>query len=411
MKTILAVVASILLGLGASALTLMVNVSSMEERFFVEKRSTFDADEAAKEAKDDRTEGSEKKGTPKLEVVNGDVYDFGSMERTESMSHTFILKNTGTAPLTMKLMQTSCKCTFSEDLGVSKSLVPGAETEVTLTWEPKNYDREFEQIAIIETNDMAQRTLDLRVKGVVIQKVRPEPSNLVLSSVSQKEETKNLLRVYAYKRDDLQVVDYKWRDDEKKDLFEVEMRPLTEGELASERGALSGSLVTVTTKPGLPFGTIDQELDLKTNLDDEDQWVNVPVIVNVESDVNIQSFDKRYPFHSRTNRLDIGTVSKGKPVETRLNLFVKNFEGEDKNIALKVLDNETIPQNGITAEIGQVRSIGGAKMIPVTIKIPDDQPAVSLEGSDVKSIGRIVIETNIESAKRIEIFVSFTVSR
>lgn len=411
MRTFLAIVASIALGLGASVLTLMVNVSWMEERFFVEKRSTSDSDDAKKVAKDDVKEGSPEKGTAKLEVINGDVYDFGSMEKKESLSHTFLLKNTGTAPLSMSLMQTSCKCTFSEDMGVKKKLVPGAETEVTLTWEPKSYEREFEQTATIEIYDAANRTLVLRVKGVVIQMVRPEPNELVLSSVPQKEETKHLVRVYAYKRDDLQVVDYKWRDDQKKDLFEVEMRPLTEGELASERGALSGSLITVTTKPGLPFGRIDQELDLKTNLEDEDQWVNIPVIVNVESDVNIQSFDPRYPFHPQTSRLDIGTVSKGKPVETQLSLFVKGVAGEIDNITMKVLENETIPKNGITAEFGEVRSIRGAKSIPVTIKIPDDQPAVSLEGSDVKSIGRIVIETNIESARRIEIFVSYTVSR
>ena len=44
-------------------------------------------------------------------VVGSTEYDFGTMERRGVRTHTFVIRNDGTKPLTLEKGETTCKCT------------------------------------------------------------------------------------------------------------------------------------------------------------------------------------------------------------------------------------------------------------------------------------------------------------
>src|SRR5688500_8060497 len=81
-----------------------------------------------------RNDGASKVG-PRVAVVNGEMHDFGKMDRNAKESHAFIIRNEGDAPLKLEKGETTCKCTVSDLKG--NSLAPGEETEVLLEWTAK----------------------------------------------------------------------------------------------------------------------------------------------------------------------------------------------------------------------------------------------------------------------------------
>src|SRR5205085_8728391 len=59
-------------------------------------------------------------------------YNFGKMARGTSMSHDFVIRNVGTAPLKLPFSRTTCKCTLSKL--PSAPIPPGGSAKVTLEW-------------------------------------------------------------------------------------------------------------------------------------------------------------------------------------------------------------------------------------------------------------------------------------
>ncbi|HEX5106686.1 MAG TPA: DUF1573 domain-containing protein, partial [Pirellulaceae bacterium] len=64
---------------------------------------------------------------PRLSVLSSERFDFGVMDRNETMTHVFEVKNVGDEVLTLKQESTSCKCTYA---GAAKEeLQPDETTE------------------------------------------------------------------------------------------------------------------------------------------------------------------------------------------------------------------------------------------------------------------------------------------
>ncbi|WP_417384365.1 DUF1573 domain-containing protein [Gimesia sp.] len=112
------------------------------------------------------------KGRPKISptgpypkaVVDKSLYNFGSMAVGQSLSHNFILKNEGEAPLEVQKGDTTCKCTLSE---MKENMVaPGESIKIELTWTPKSPQQNFGQTATIYTNDPENKELKLQIEGM-----------------------------------------------------------------------------------------------------------------------------------------------------------------------------------------------------------------------------------------------------
>jgi hypothetical protein len=412
MKEIIAIVCTSVLALGGAWLAL--NWNARVEKLQVSKEVDLGQSQKLKQEIKAKSKDADPTGTAKFVVTNGEEYEFGTMQRGDKRSHTFTLKNEGTAPGIIKLFKTSCKCTLSDELGVEHVLGPGEEKDIGLTWEPLNYSSEFEQGAdIITDNDPSRRMISLRIKGIVIQRVRPVPDELIAIGLPVDKPSEHPLKVYAYNDKDFEVTGFKFLRAEEAKLFDVKISPMEPADFADEKGAIGGSHVTLIAKEHLPFGLIRQTLQLKTNLQGEGNLIDVPIVASVQSELEINGSSSRIPFQAGTNQLRFGLVTPAsvKEAEARLSLRVKPGASTPEEISIKVLESETFPQGGVIAEISEPRKLGNVVIYNLTIKIAPGQEPISLQGTEGDEAGRVVLETNLESAPRVEFIVRYSFSR
>ncbi len=105
-------------------------------------------------------------GFPSVEVDEKE-YDFGAMDSHLTGKHAFVFRNVGKAPLKLVAGPTTCKCTLS-DIG-DGSIPPGGAGEVTLEWHGRDFVGPFSQTATIKTNDPRNLTVELKVRGEMIE--------------------------------------------------------------------------------------------------------------------------------------------------------------------------------------------------------------------------------------------------
>jgi len=92
-------------------------------------------------------------------------FNFGMLDPHATASHAFEIRNTGDADLFLKAGETSCKCTVGT---VGSGIVPpGHFTTVTLEWNTGYQVDDYQQSAIVHTNDPEKPTITLSVQGQV----------------------------------------------------------------------------------------------------------------------------------------------------------------------------------------------------------------------------------------------------
>lgn len=99
-------------------------------------------------------------------------WDFGSIRETDGpVSHTFTGKNGSDRPLVILDVVTTCGCTVPE---FSKQpILPGAETRITVTYDPTNRPGTFDRELWVYSSDR-KRIATLTIRGQVI----PRPKSI-----------------------------------------------------------------------------------------------------------------------------------------------------------------------------------------------------------------------------------------
>jgi len=114
-------------------------------------------------------------------VAEHRLHDFGTMDPLTMGSHEFVVKNSGAAPLALRVGPTTCKCTVSN---LSNSTVPpGGSTTVRLEWNTGR-DERYEHAGTIFTNDPTQKSIDLRVVGKVRLLIGCDQKEIVLEALN-----------------------------------------------------------------------------------------------------------------------------------------------------------------------------------------------------------------------------------
>lgn len=92
-------------------------------------------------------------------------HDFGTIkEAGGKVSCTFVIKNTGTAPLVLTRVSPSCGCTTPEYS--TEPIAPGKEGKIVVTFNPAGRPGQFLKTIAVYSNGM-DGALILRVKGIV----------------------------------------------------------------------------------------------------------------------------------------------------------------------------------------------------------------------------------------------------
>lgn len=196
---------------------------------------------------------------PKV-VLPETEFDFDIMAVEAEMSHKFIVKNDGDAPLMLKLKGTSCTCTISE---VGKEEIPiGGQAEVELKWKPHAPDPEFSKNAEIWTTDPNNQLLTFTVKGKVAQLLDIEPPDgWTLNGLDRtKPETVTAeIRSAILDKFTLTI-------EPSSESIKVAQEPFTEDELKEFR-LKSGYRLKVTFDPkGLKLGKIEENVKVQTDV-------------------------------------------------------------------------------------------------------------------------------------------------
>ena len=103
----------------------------------------------------------------KKETVTADKleHDFGAIaESADLVSCDFLIKNTGTTPVVITKVTTSCGCTASD--WSKEPIASGKEGFVKVTFNPKGQSGDFTKTLVVFTNGEPQ-SIRLKIKGNV----------------------------------------------------------------------------------------------------------------------------------------------------------------------------------------------------------------------------------------------------
>jgi hypothetical protein len=112
-------------------------------------------------------------------TIQKTVYDFETLLEGDIAVHTFVVENTGNAPLVIKKIKTGCGCTTVDY--TRGEIAPGAEGHVTLRVSTEGYGgRKITKSATVQTNDPNQKGLKLRMTGNVARFADIDPKRIEL---------------------------------------------------------------------------------------------------------------------------------------------------------------------------------------------------------------------------------------
>ncbi|MDP6445152.1 MAG: DUF1573 domain-containing protein [Pirellulaceae bacterium] len=332
---------------------------------------------------------------PKVLVLNGEDHDFGSMEYRTTATHDFKFKNEGDADLTLKLGDTTCKCT----LGKLESDVvrPGETLNVTLEWEAKELNPQFRQEAEIITNDPARRAIRLSVRGRVLSRVRLHPNSIVFSDITSSVEKETTFRIEARSVKGYKIEEHSFSNPVTASFFELTSRPLAVAELSPD--GEEGYVFTLKIKPGMQAGPFNQTLHLVGNM--EPKMLQVPIQGNVVSDVSIIGGKN---FVGKKQVLNWKVISRATGAETKLYVLVKGAkrDGIDVKIA-------SVHPDVVKVKLGESKKSAKVTTYPLEISIPRGAPQMNHLGSEQGKYGRIIINTNHPDAERLVVWVRFAI--
>lgn len=343
-------------------------------------------------------------GTPKAVLEGNAEHNFGVMERNVKGEHLFKITNGGTAPLSIKVGHTTCKCTVAKL--ENDTLAPGASTEVKLEWEAKSYVEDFRQSAEVETNDPTNRIIRLAIVGNIIQSIRPIPEELTLAGISANEDSTAEATLYGFTSQPLEIEQPSLVDADYADHFTLKATPLSDSEVAEVPNAKSGYRITLKVKSGLPVGPLNQTIRIETNVPTA-EVVEIPVHLTVASDISVINASPGASFVADKNLLRLGKLRSEKGATAQLYLLVKGPHRHDIKLTVASIE----PEDVVQATLGEATPLrnGAVLRYPLKLTIPPGQPALSRFGGEQGELGKIVLQTTHPIAKEVRLFVQFAI--
>jgi hypothetical protein len=323
---------------------------------------------------------------PRVVVVDGERHDFGTMDRMAHGEHAFRIRNDGDAPLELQLGKTTCKCTLGE-LENSK-LAPGQTTNVTLTW----------QVNTAQPNDPHHNPILLTIHGKVVDTLRPESRYIALTDLSTNEKSSARLRIFAFREKNLKIEKHEFMMPETAQHFSATFEPLSAEELTAEKAA-SGVAVNVHVEPGLPLGSLAQQLRLTTNVADQEP-LSIPIEGTVVSDVSIVG-----PGVTASRLLvNLGSLQRGEGTKRTVYIVVKGSHRADTKLELV----STEPGEDFQATLGEPISENlKVDRYPLTIEVPASAAPVARTANE--NYARIKFQVTHPQVKEIVVLVRYIV--
>lgn len=101
-------------------------------------------------------------GQPKA-VFKAVAHDFGQVKQGDVVSHEFVFKNEGDAPLVVEKVETTCGCTAA--LVSEKTIGPGKEGRIKATFDTRGYSGRLSRYLYVVSNDAENPRRELSVSA------------------------------------------------------------------------------------------------------------------------------------------------------------------------------------------------------------------------------------------------------
>jgi hypothetical protein len=126
-------------------------------------------------------------GTGPVATIKGTTFYFGKIFEDRALTHTFMVENTGSAPLEIEDVDPDCACTVAS---YDKTIPPGQEGAITLTIKPSSVLHQFRKETKIRLNDPERPMVQLVMTGVALPFIEILPSHIVRLRGAPGEEVK-----------------------------------------------------------------------------------------------------------------------------------------------------------------------------------------------------------------------------
>jgi hypothetical protein len=103
-------------------------------------------------------------------------FDFGKIYEDRALTHTFVIKNTGTSALNIEDVDPDCACTAAN---YEKSIPPGGQGDIILTIKPFSVIHQFKKETKVRLDDPDRPSLVLTMTGLAQPFIEIQPSHIV----------------------------------------------------------------------------------------------------------------------------------------------------------------------------------------------------------------------------------------
>ncbi len=342
-------------------------------------------------------------GSPKLEVIGGTEYDFGTMRHGETMSREFIFRNIGTGPLNLDMGGSTCKCTVG-DLDQS-ILQPGEQTVVKLTWTAQSIIADFGQSATVITTDPQNTEVRLRVRGQIVDSFVVEPGFIALDDVPASEGVTRVFHVFSYLEKSETLTDFLWTNENTAEFVKIDFKQVDvdPAKFPKHRQALRAYEVTLSLQPGLPIGPLNSRIQFSTDQGDDVGRLDVPVEAHVVSDISLFGGDS---FNAKLSIVQLGNVQSSQGASVTVMLAIQGSQRD--SIVPEIVSVK--PAESLNVRIGEPRTGRRRTTFPIHFEVPMGAPEAYYPGNSKDSFGKVLVRTNHEIAREIPIYVRMVVT-
>lgn len=133
---------------------------------------------------------------PKIEISERS-WNFGHMKQGDVLTHVFTFRNAGGSPLVISNVRSTCGCTAV--LLSKKTIQPGMEGTLKVTFNSRGYSGEVRKYIFVETNDPERKKVQIFIEADVEVPPRPrialEKYMADIGLVLEDEEIRHTLKV------------------------------------------------------------------------------------------------------------------------------------------------------------------------------------------------------------------------
>ncbi len=148
--------------------------------------------------------GSTAPAGPRAEIL-ANSHDFGEVFEDKELTHTFIIKNSGNAPLTITNIDPDCACTAAD---YDRSIPPGGEGRLKLTIAPYSVLRHFTKETKVFFNDPDRPMTVFRLTGYGKPIIDIQPSHVIRLRGKAGQEITGQVRIVSHLSDSLEITNY-----------------------------------------------------------------------------------------------------------------------------------------------------------------------------------------------------------